>query len=371
MTMPRDAMALEVRRLGKTGFEVTTVGLGCWQIGGCWTLSDETAQHKEALHAYLDTGANLLDTANVYGGDYGSDKFGWSEKTICDVLAERKAAGKNDGRIYIATKAGRAPTKAAPGDHGPERYTFEALSESLAGSTARLGVECVDLLQLHCPPPEVLLHNSPTYDALRRLKSEGRILHWGVSVETVDEAMLAIAQPDCATVQIIFNMLRTKPARDFLPAAKAADVGTLIRLPLASGLLTGKVDAAYIAGLDAGDHRKFNVAGAAFDKGETWSGLGEHLMDVALPAVAKLKEAHAAALERDELPGDTSLTQLALRWCLDHEGATCVIPGARTTEQVKGNLGAATMPMLTPKVHAQVNSIYEASVKAVIEAERW
>ena len=362
---------MEKRRLGKTGFEVTTVGMGCWQIGGCWSSADETAQHKAALHAYLDAGANLLDTANVYGGDYGTDKFGWSEKTICEVLAERKAAGKSDGRIYIATKAGRAPTKAAPGDHGPERYTYEALSESLAESAARLGVQTVDLLQLHCPPPEVLADKSPTYDALRRLKDEGRILHWGVSVETVDEALLAIAQPDCATIQIIFNMLRTRPATAFLPAAKAADVGTLVRLPLASGLLTGKVDAAYVDGLDAGDHRKFNVAGAAFDKGETWSGLGEHLADVALPAVARLKEIHSGALARDEMPPDTSLTQTALRWVLDHEGASCVIPGARTTEQVAGNLGAAKLAPLSAQVHTQVQGVYEELVKQVIEKEKW
>jgi aryl-alcohol dehydrogenase-like predicted oxidoreductase len=364
-------MTLEKRRLGKTGFEITTVGMGCWQIGGCWSSANETAQHKAALHAYLDAGGNLLDTANVYGGDYGTDKFGWSEKVICEVLAERKAAGKGDARVYIATKAGRAPTKAAPGDHGPERYTYEAISESLAESAARLGVQCVDLLQLHCPPPEVLTADSPTYGALRRLKEEGRILHWGVSVETVDEAMLAIAQPDCATVQIIFNMLRTRPAKAFLPAAKAADVGTLIRLPLASGLLTGKIDAAYIDALDAGDHRKFNAAGAAFDKGETWSGLGEHLSDVALPAVAKLSEIHTGALSRGEVPAGTSLTQAALRWILDHEGASCVIPGARTIEQVDGNLGAARLAPLPSQFHSEVHGVYDTLVKPVIEAEKW
>ena len=222
-------MALEYRKLGKTGFEVCTVGMGCWQVGGCWSSSDDTAAHMAALHAYLDSGANLLDTANVYGSDYGTERFGWSESTICKVLAERKAAGKTQ-RIYVATKAGRAPTKAAPGDHGPERYTYEALSESLTESAVRLGVETIDLLQLHCPPTEVLAGSS-AYEALRRLKSEGRILHWGVSVETVEEAMMAIKEPDCATVQIIFNLLRTRPAASFLAAAAAADVGTLIRLP--------------------------------------------------------------------------------------------------------------------------------------------
>ena len=221
---------MEFRKLGKTGFDVCTVGMGCWQVGGCWSSADDTAAHMAALHAYLDSGANLLDTANVYGGDYGSERFGWSEKTIRKVLEERRAAGKTQ-RIYVATKAGRAPTKAAPGEHGPERYTYAALAESLAESAARLGVETVDLLQLHCPPTEVLAADSAVYDALRRLKSEGKILHWGVSVETVEEAMLAIAQPDCATIQIIFNLLRTRPAASFLAAAAAADVGTLIRLP--------------------------------------------------------------------------------------------------------------------------------------------
>ena len=364
-------MPMERRRLGKTDFEVCAVGMGCWQIGGCWSSANETAQHKAALHAYLDAGANLLDTANVYGGDPGTEQFGWSEKTIGEVMAERKAAGKTDGRIYICTKAGRAPTKAAPGEHGPERYTYEALSESLAESAGRLGVSCVDLLQLHCPPPEVLAAGSATFDALRKLKSDGRILHWGVSVETVEEAMLSIAQPDCATVQIIMNMLRTRPAADFLPAAKAADVGTLIRLPLASGLLTGKVDGAYLAKLDEGDHRKFNTSGAAFDKGETWSGLGEHMEDVALPAVEQLKQAHAGAIARSELPLNASLGQMALRWILDQEGATCVIPGARTTEQVDGNLGAAALPALSPAVLTQVKGVYDSIVKPVIGKERW
>jgi aryl-alcohol dehydrogenase-like predicted oxidoreductase len=365
------AIRVEMRRLGKTGFEVSTIGMGCWQIGGSWTLADDVDTHKDALHAYLDAGGNLLDTANVYGGDYGSDTFGWSEKTIGEVLAERKAAGKADGRIIVATKAGRAPTTAAPGAHGPARYTYEALSESLAGSAARLGVTCVDLLQLHCPPPEVLVDKSPTYDALRRLVSEGRILHWGVSVETVDEAMLAIAQPDCATIQIIFNMLRLKPARVFLPAAKAADVGTLIRLPLASGLLTGKVDAAYLSALDDRDHRKFNVAGASFDKGETWSGLGEHLHDIALPAVGQLQEVAASALTRGELPPGATFGQAALRWIIDHEGVACVIPGARTVDQARNNLSAGALPPLSAQVHAEVEAIYEARVKQVVEAERW
>jgi aryl-alcohol dehydrogenase-like predicted oxidoreductase len=363
-------MPLEKRRLGKTGFEITTVGLGCWQIGGCWSSSEETDVHKKALNSYLDAGGNLLDTANVYGSDFGTDKFGWSETTIGQVLAERKAAGRGE-RIFVATKAGRAPTKAAPGPHGPERYTYEALSESLAGSAARLGVACVDLLQLHCPPPQVLAEKSPTFDALRRLVAEGRILHWGVSVETVEEGLLAIKQLDCATIQIIFNMLRTKPSKDFLPAAKAADVGTLVRLPLASGLLAGKIDAAYVAALSEGDHRKFNASGAFFDKGETWSGLGEHLHDVALPAVEELKGVTQGALARGELPPGTTLAQTALRWILDHQGATCVIPGARTVEQVQGNLIAGTLPALSAQVHASVAGVYDSRVKGVIEAEKW
>ena len=161
------------------------------------------------------------------------------------------------------------------------------------------------------------------------------------------------------------------PARAFLPAAKAADVGTLIRLPLASGLLSGKVDAAYVAGLADGDHRKFNAAGAHFDKGETWSGLGERLHDVALPAVAQLQEVAAGARARGELPPGATLAQVALRWCLDFEGATCVIPGARTVEQVAGNLGAGALPALSAGVHAQVAGVYEERVKSVIEAEKW
>lgn len=329
------------------------------------------------LHPFLSVVAHCISCtapANLVcnqldGGEYGTERFGWSESTIRKVLEERKAAGKTE-RIYVATKAGRAPTKAAPGEHGPERYTYEALSESLAESAGRLGVETVDLLQLHCPPTEVLA-GSGAYDAMRRLKEEGRILHWGVSVETVEEAMLAISQPDCASVQIIFNLLRMRPAVSFLAAAAAANVGTLIRLPYASGLLTGKVTVEYLAGLDAGDHRKFNTSGAAFDKGETWSGLGEHLSDVALPAVEELKTVHARAIERGELPEGTSFGQFSLRWILDHAGTTAVIPGARSVEQVSSNVGASSLPRLTDAVHAEAKVIYDAKVKAVVETERW
>ena len=187
----------------------------------------------------------------------------------------------------------------------------------------------------------------------------------------VRQAMLAIGQPDCGSVQIIFNMLRTRPSASFLAAAKAAGVGTLLRLPFASGLLTGKVTPEYVAGLADGDHRKFNVGGAAFDKGETWSGLGEDLEGTALPAVDEIKAIHAGALERGELAAGTTLGMMALRWILDHEGASAVIPGARSVEQVVGNLGACGVPALSPAVHAAAKRVYESRVKAVVEAERW
>ena len=352
----------EKRTLGKTGFEVSTVGMGCWQLGGCWTSSDDTAAHKLALHAYLDAGANLLDTANVYGGDPGTPTFGWSEKTIGEVLQERKAAGNTD-RVYVCTKAGRAPTSAAPGDHGPERYTYEALSESLAASAARLQVDVDDLLPVHCPPTECFraAPGEGMWAALEKLKAEGRILHWGVSVETVEEATLAIAIPTCATVQIIFNLLRHKPAETVLAAAAAANVGTLIRVPYASGLLTGKVTKEYVAGLDGGDHRVFNVAGAGFDKGETWSGLGEKLSEVALPAVDELKKVHAASAAAAAPFG-----QFSLRWILDHPGTTAVIPGARSVEQVKGNLGAMAVAPLGEATHKACAEVYEKLVKPVV-----
>lgn len=356
-------------RLGKTGFELSTpIGMGCWQLGGCWSSATDEATHKAALAAYLAAGGNFLDTANVYGGEPGTPQFGWSERMVGEVL---KARAADAPRIYVATKAGRAPTSAAPNDHGPASYTYEALSESLAGSAERIGVGKVDLLQLHCPPTSVLAKDSPVWDALERLKAEDRIAFYGVSVETVEEAMLAIAQPGCATVQIIFNMLRLKPAAEFLQAAKAADVGTLIRLPLASGLLTGKCTREYIDGLDAGDHRRFNAAGAFFDKGETWSGLGECLTDVALPAVDELKSVQSAAAARGELHASTTMAQFALRWCLDFEGATIVIPGARNAEQSEANLGAAALSPFSVETHAAVRQIYEARIQAIMEKERW
>jgi aryl-alcohol dehydrogenase-like predicted oxidoreductase len=317
------------RRLGSTGFEISPVSLGCWQIGGAWGGADDSDAHHAALNRYLDLGGNFLDTADGYGGPLGTPEFGQSEQTIRQVLAERSAAGHTE-RVYVATKVGRG-CEWPPSDL--RCWTLESLTNSVDGCRERLGVETLDLVQLHCPPTMVL-KDGEVFAHCRALVASGKIQNWGVSVETVEEAFLCIAQSDCAAVQIIFNMFRTRPETSgFLAAAKAADCGVLCRLPLASGLLSGKIDADYVANLDDGDHRKFNAAGCGkthssrqldiktinlprqardkrrgkwrergvclfvclfccreeFDKGETWSGMGEHLTSHAFPAVAELE----------------------------------------------------------------------------------
>jgi len=313
------------------------VGLGCWQLGGDWgSVGDDTA--LEVLQAAVDAGVTFLDTADVYGD-------GRSEKLVGRFLAEHGSEG-----ITVATKMGR---RADP--HVPEAYTLDAYRAWTDRSRENLGVDTLDLVQLHCPPTPVYSRDA-TYDDLDTLVAEGRIAAYGVSVETVDEALTAIARPHVATVQIILNILRRKPLEAVLPVAAEAGVGVIARVPLASGLLSGKYDEHTQFASD--DHRTYNRHGEAFDVGETFSGVP---FDVGV----------AAAQEVSSLtPVGASTAQLALRWIVDQPGVSVVIPGARNPQQARDNAAAADLAPLDAETLDALRGVYDELVREHVHS-RW
>ena len=328
---------MESRVLGRTGREVSVVGLGCWQLGGDWGHVDE-GDALAVLHAAVDEGVTFLDTADVYGD-------GRSETLIGRFLTER-----TDVELTVATKMGR---RADP--HVPAAFTLDAFRGWVDRSRRNLGVDTLDLVQLHCPPTPVL-SDDRVYDALDTLVADGRIAAYGVSVETVQEALTAIARPGVATVQIIVNIFRRKPLEQVLPAAAEAGVGVIARVPLASGLLTGKYDESTEFSSD--DHRSFNRNGEAFDVGETFSGVP---FDVGVRAAREVAE---------WTPEGASTAQLALRWLIDQDGITTAIPGARNPKQAKGNALAAALPRLSEQAQAAMAEIYDSRIKEHVHA-RW
>jgi len=322
---------MEYRALGRTGMHVSAVSFGAWGIGGsAWGGADD-GESMRALHAAIDAGVNFIDTADVYGD-------GRSERLVARLHRERPGAP-----IYVATKAGRRlPVQT------PEGYTRENLVAWIDRSLANLQVDAIDLLQLHCPPTAVFADDE-VYGVLEDLKRAGKLRHFGVSVERVDEAIEAIRHPGVDSVQIIFNMFRLKPAEQFFAAAAAANVGVLARVPLASGLLTGKLTAS--STFPADDHRTFNRNGEDFDKGETFSGVP---YDIGLEAVDELKRL---------VPRGATLTQFALRWILMFDAVTCAIPGARTADQARANAAAADLPPIDAKTMAAVREIYDTRIR--------
>jgi aryl-alcohol dehydrogenase-like predicted oxidoreductase len=286
-----------------------------------------------ALEAAIDQGVNFFDTADVYGD-------GRSEK-----LLGKLAKSKKD-KIYIATKAGRRLNP-----HVAEGYTIQNIRRFVERSLDNLQVDCLDLLQLHCPPTEVY-ENEALFDGLVKMKQEGLVAHFGVSVEKVDEALRAMQYEDVATVQIIYNMFRLKPGEVFLPQALKNNVGVIARVPLASGLLTGKMSEN--TQFDKDDHRSFNRNGEAFDKGETFSGVD---YNTALEAVDKLKEI---------LPAGMTMAQFALKWILTNPGVSCVIPGGKTPEQVNQNTAASDFGALSKEAMNEVEKIYDQYVKKLV-----
>jgi aryl-alcohol dehydrogenase-like predicted oxidoreductase len=328
---------MQYRMLGRTGMKVATVSFGAWAIGGSWGDVDDR-QSLAALHKAVDLGCNFIDTADVYGD-------GRSERLIAQLKAERP----ND-TIYVATKAGRRLNP-----HAAEGYTYENLLAFIDRSRQNLQMDTLDLVQLHCPPTDVY-YRPQVFEALDRLQAEGKIRHYGVSVEKVEEALKAIEYPGVETVQIIFNIFRQRPAQLFFREAEARRVGILARVPLASGLLTGKIgrDTQFAAD----DHRNFNRFGESFDVGETFSGVD---FDAALAAVDGI---------RPLVPAGVSMAQFALRWCLMYEAVTCVIPGAKRPDQVEDNSRAADLPAIDRSAMEALRVVYEAYIRDLVH-HRW
>ena len=318
-------MILSTTPFGRTGKTTTRLGFGAWAIGGTWgevSLDDA----KAALHASLDAGVTFIDTADVYGD-------GRSERIIREVLAEHKGE-----RPFVATKAGRRLNP-----HTAEAYTGPAIEAFIDRSLQNLGVECLDLVQLHCPPTPVY-SNPAMFEALDAIKTKGKIAAYGVSVETIAEAMTAIKNPGVVSVQIIYNLFRQRPSEQFFKAAKAQNVAVIVRVPLASGLLTGKMTAQ--SQFAADDHRSFNRNGEAFDKGETFSGVP---YDIALQAVEEL---------RPLVPQGATMAEFALRWILMEDAVTVVIPGAKSPAQAQANAKADALAELPPATMEKAREIY-------------
>jgi aryl-alcohol dehydrogenase-like predicted oxidoreductase len=328
---------VEDRVLGRTGRDISVVGQGCWQLGADWGHVDD-ADALAVLHAAVDSGVTFLDTADVYGD-------GRSEQLIRRFLAERPAD------VMVATKCGR---RADP--HVPESFTPENLRSWIDRSRANLGVERLDLVQLHCPPTPVFSTDA-VFEALDALVAEGSLAAYGVSVETCDEALTAIARPHVASVQIILNAFRRKPLEQVLPAARAAGVGIIARVPLASGLLSAHYDENTIFGAD--DHRTFNRHGEAFDVGETFSGVP---YEVGVAAARSFAEV-AAGL-------GVSAAALALRWVIDQPGVSVVIPGASNSDQARANARAADMAPLAEDTLAAIQRIYDERIREHVH-NRW
>jgi aryl-alcohol dehydrogenase-like predicted oxidoreductase len=320
---------MQYRPLGRTGWNVSTISFGAWAIGGTWGDVDD-AESMGALHAALDAGVNFFDTADVYGD-------GRSERLIARLRRERSEP------FYVATKAGRRLNP-----HGAEGYNRENLRAFVERSLSNLNVEALDLLQLHCPPTPVY-YMPEVFGVLDALQQEGKLRHYGVSVEKVEEALKAIEFPGVQSVQIIYNILRQRPADLLFKETQRKGVGILARLPLSSGLLSGKMTAQTT--FEADDHRLFNRNGEAFDKGETFSGL-----DYA-------KGLDAVEALRPIIPEGMSMAQFALRWITMHPAVTCAIPGGKRAAQVADNVSAADLPALTDAQMAAVQTVYEQHAK--------
>jgi aryl-alcohol dehydrogenase-like predicted oxidoreductase len=327
---------MEYRRLGKTGYQISAIGFGAWAIGADWGSVDD-ADSLAALHAAADAGVNFIDTADAYGD-------GHSEQLIGRFLKERSGE-----RIYVATKMGRRVEPIM------ENLTPEAFTAWTRRSRDNLDVETLDLLQVHCPPTQFFYHPE-LFAAMDDLVAEGVMAHYGVSVEKVEEALKAIEYPAVASVQIVFNMVRQRPIERFFPEAIRRDVGVLARVPLASGLLTGKYDRE--STFAENDHRNYNRHGAAFDVGETFAGLD---YEAGLEFVAALQEL---------VPEGSSTAQMALRWVLMQEAVTAAIPGAKTPDQARANAVAAGLPALSEETMAQISTLYERYAKPLVH-QRW
>jgi aryl-alcohol dehydrogenase-like predicted oxidoreductase len=320
---------MEYRALGRTGWRVSAIGFGAWAIGGTWGPVDDR-ESLAALHRAVDLGVNFFDTADVYGD-------GHSEQLLAQLRRERREP------LYIATKAGR---RLDP--HTAQGYNRQNLTAFVERSLKNLQSDALDLLQLHCPPTEVY-YTPEAFAILDDLVKQGKIRYYGVSVEKVEEGLKAIEYPGVQSVQIIFNLFRQRPAELFFPEAKRRRVAILARLPLSSGMLTGKMTRTTTFHPD--DHRAFNRQGEAFDRGETFSGVD---FEVGLQAVEEL---------RPFVPAEMTIAQFALRWILMFEAVACAIPGAKRPSQVEENVRAADLLPLSESTMAKVREVYDRLIR--------
>ncbi len=327
---------MRYRELGRTGWKVSEISFGAWAIGAAWGEVDDM-ESLAALHRAVDLGVNFIDTADVYG-------MGRSERLVARLRKERKET------IYVTTKAGRRLNP-----HTAEGYNKANLTRFIDDSLKNLETDCIDLLQLHCPPP-VLLYRPEFFALLDGFVRAGKIRYYGASVESVEEALKAIEFPGVQTIQIIFNMFRHRPAELFFPEAKRRRVGILARVPLASGLLSGRMTRHTTFPKD--DHRNFNRHGEAFDRGETFSGVD---YEVGLEAVEVLKGL---------VPPGATMAQLALRWILMFDAVTCAIPGAKRPAQVEDNCRASDLPPLSEAQMTKVRELYDGKIRELVH-QRW
>jgi aryl-alcohol dehydrogenase-like predicted oxidoreductase len=327
---------MNYRTFGRTGWQVSEIGFGAWAIGASWGHVDED-DAMSALHRALDLGVNFFDTADVYGD-------GLSERRIARLRRERSEP------FYVVTKAGRRLNP-----HVADGYNADNLNRFVDRSLKNLETDSLDLVQLHCPPTEVY-YRPEVFQVLDDMVRAGKIKHYGVSVEKVEEALKAIEYPGVESVQIIFNMFRMRPTELFFREAKRRNTAILARVPLASGLLTGKM--ARSTTFAADDHRNFNRHGEAFDVGETFSGVD---YETGLDAVEEL---------RSLTPPNATMAQLALRWILMFDAVSTVIPGAKNTRQIEDNVAASALPPLTDEQMAKVEEVYDRYVRTQVH-QRW
>ena len=323
---------MKYRKLGKTGLKVSEISLGTWQVGGKWGSSFNDKSADEIINRAIDSGVNFIDTADVY-------ENGLSEKAVGRVIRSRSE------EVYVASKCGR---QISP--HISKGYAPDVLQKYVEDSLKRLGIETLDLIQLHCPPTEVY-YRPEIFERFERLKEQGKIKNLGVSVEKVEEAIKAMEYSNVTTVQIIFNLFRQRPSELFFDLAKKNDIGVIVRVPLASGLLTGKFSES--TKFESGDHRNFNRDGKAFDKGETFSGIDYSL---GLKAVDELKSIFP----------NKNLAHIALQWILKYDAVSCIIPGASKVEHINSNIDVYNSPELTTDEINKINNIYNKYIKSSV-----
>ena len=327
---------MKYRKFSDLGWNVSEVGLGCWQIGWCW--GDVTERDaRELLKKSIDEGINFFDTSDTYGD-------GRSERFLSEIIKSTSE------KIYVSTKLGRR----IRGTNYPKGYKQEPMEEFIDRSLMNLGIECIDLLQLHCPPSEIIFKKE-TFEMMDKIVKKGKVANYGVSVHKISDAMEAIKNPNVKSIQLVFNIFRQKPTEIFFSEAKKKNVAVIVRGPLASGLLTGEINRDTI--FAENDHRNYNIKGEAFDIGDTFSGVN---FEKGIEAVEQLKKI---------VPDNFSLSTLALKWILSHDAVSVVIPGAVNKSQVKINTGTSDLEDISDII-PKINSIYDELIKADVH-NRW